>query len=324
MKAKLLEKLNEKEIADYKRSDLYRKFVLSPYQYTDNSVRYYDEYFNHEYKNYSIIVFDDSDNPLIALYAFAKPALFSYFGLPVQVVEAAFTDNGSKYNAYKELIIRLREVLQANNFDQIKFYHNEFLSAEFFSSLLSNEIYYKSYVDLSLPEEQIRSNIRKSYKSLVNWGEKNLQMERIDSQNPDYEKFTSFRDFHVTTAGRKTRSDKSWDLQFDSIKDDEAYLILGYLEGKIVSGSLILYGKTEAYYGVGVYDRDLMFKNVAVGHYNMMASVFHAKKIGLNSMHLGYISSSTTDEKEKNIFKFKAGFSGTIDSLVHFSCNLSH
>jgi lipid II:glycine glycyltransferase (peptidoglycan interpeptide bridge formation enzyme) len=103
-------------------------------------------------------------------------------------------------------------------------------------------------------------------------------------------------------------------LQFESIKKNEAYLLLGYLSNKLVSGSLILYGKTKAYYGVGVYDRKLMAENIAVGHSNILASIYHAKKIGLDTINLGYISSLCENEKEKNIYSFKSGFTSTIST----------
>ena len=64
--------------------------------------------------------------------------------------------------------------------------------------------------------------------------------------------------------------------------------------------------------GVGVYDRELMGQNIAVGHYIVLLSIFYAKRIELTSIKLGYMCSTSTDEKEKNIYKFKAGFTNTV------------
>ena len=322
MKAKLLAKLNNEELRSYKQSLLYQKFVLSSYQYTDKSIEYYDEYFNHEYANYSIIVFDDAQVPLLALYAFTKQPIFSYFGLPVPVIESSFSSVSEKNKAYKELIMKLNEIFYSEHFEELKFYDNDYLCAAYFLKISKNEIEYNSYIDLNLSEQQIKTNIRKSYKSLVNWGEKNLEFSLINCDNPDYSKFLSFKNFHIATAGRKTRSDRSWDLQFESIKLNEAYLILGYLSDKIVSSSLIMYGKNEAYYGVGVYDRELMSKNVAVGHYNILLAIYHAKKIGLKSINLGFIMNDAEDEKEKNIFRFKSGFSNSLEVKNRYTVNL--
>jgi hypothetical protein len=321
MKAKLLSKFSSEELLTYKQSLFYRDFVLASYQYSDKSIEYYSEYFNHEYIDCSIVIFGESGDPVLALNAFAKSPIFSYFGLPVSVVESMFSDSIQKFKAYRELIIKLNETLVANKFENIKFHSNDFLFAEYYSKIVSSSIDYYSNVNLALPEETIKANIRKSYKSLVNWGEKNLQSFLIDHRNADLDKFIEFRDFHIEVSGRKTRSDKSWHLQFESIVNKGAYLILGYMVDKIVSGSLITHGNKEAYYSVGVYDRELMSKNVAVGHYNILSSIYHAKKIGLNSITIGFISSGSTDEKEKNIFKFKAGFTNTINSFAQFTCN---
>lgn len=323
MKAKLLTKLTEQELINYKGSSLYKNFVLSSYQFLDNSIGYYNEYFNNEYSDYSLIVLDELQIPLLVLHAYSKPPVFSHFDLPILIIESSFIDSHQKDKAYRELLKRLNETLVNNNFEKIKFYLNDFLCAEYYTKISTTGIEYNSYVDLSLSEEEIKSNIRKSYKSLVNWGEKNLKTNLIDHANADFEKFSDFRDFHIAIAGRKTRSEKSWSLQFELIKRNEGFLVLGYYNEQLASGSLILYGKNEAYYGVGVYDRELMSKNIAVGHYNILYAIYHAKKIGLNSINLGFLSNVSNNEKEKNIFKFKAGFTNRINLLVHFVCNLN-
>jgi hypothetical protein len=312
MKAKLLSQLNPEELSKYEGSLLYKDYVMGPYQYTKYSLAFYDDYYLHEFINFSIVVFDELQEPFLVLYAYSKNPGYSHFGLPVSIIEVPSADTLKKNKAHKILIAKLQETIQVNGFEDFVFYHNDFLCAEYLSKITTSETEYNCYVDLSLPEEVIKTNIRKSYKSLVNWGEKNLRICLIDHANPDYKKFNEFKDFHFAVSGRKTRSDRSWDLQFESIKSKEAFLVLGYLNDQLVSGSLVLYGKKTAYYGVGVYDRELMAKNIAVGHYVVLYSIYHAKRIGLQSIKLGYMSNSSTDEKEKNIYKFKAGFSNTV------------
>lgn len=316
MTAKLLAQLNAKELDNYKKSDFYRHHVLSNYKYTDNSILYYTEYFNNEYTNYTIIVFDDDENAVLAFYAFANSSVLSYFELPVSVIETLFSNRLQKNRAYGELLIKLNQLISQNRFRGLRFYSNEYLCAAFYSKIQKVDVEYSSLVDLTIPEEIIKTNIRKSYKSLVNWGEKSLDILLVDHNNTDYNKFVEFRNFHIETAGRKTRSDRSWDIQFESIKNNEAFLLLGYLADQLVSGSLILYGATEAYYGVGVYDRQLMANKVAVGHYNILKTIYECKSRGLSLLNLGSIAKKSEDEKEKNIFKFKSGFSNFFKSDV--------
>jgi lipid II:glycine glycyltransferase (peptidoglycan interpeptide bridge formation enzyme) len=92
---------------------------------------------------------------------------------------------------------------------------------------------------------------------------------------------------------------------------------LAYLDNLLVAGTLVLYGAEIAYYGVGVYDRTLMARNIAIAHYNMLYSIYYAKKIGLLEFDLGSLGNSE-NEKEINIFKFKSGFSNLMGSRQKF------
>ncbi|MEP6616488.1 MAG: hypothetical protein ABJA57_07910 [Ginsengibacter sp.] len=322
MTAKLLTSLTADELHRYKESSLYRNSILSSYQFTDKLLDYYAEYFGSDFKNFSIAVFDDAGEPLIAVYAFSKPPVYAHFGLPVTVHEGVFQEVSQKYKAYKSLFATMNEILETNDFSEIFFYDNDYFTSEYYSKISSTDAEYCSYVNLVQTAEQLKSNLRKSYKSLVNWGEKNLTYVMVDASNQDHTHFTAFKEFHISTAGRKTRSERSWEIQYESLISDEAFLMIGYLSGNIVSGSLIFYGKKEAYYGVGVYDRELMKKNVAIGHYNVFASMLHAKKIGLETFQLGSIPKSSTDQKEVNIFRFKTGFSNTMKVLYRHTAKL--
>jgi hypothetical protein len=308
MKAYLLTELTHELLQQYKQSHLYAEHVLQPYQYSDLSIEYYKEYMGSEYQDHSIVVINDQGVFSLVMYAYAKLPAFTHFAGPLKVIEGNFSSQSEKHLAYRTLNLKLNGHLQKHSFNRLLFYDNPFLTAGYYSKIENAQTEFDSYIDLALSEAELKSNIRKSYKSLVNWGEKNLRIELVDHNNADYEQFISFRDFHIQTAGRKTRSDKSWDLQFESIKKQEAYLVLGFLNDQLVSGTLVLYGKRRAYYGVGVYDRGLMAQNIAVAHYNMMYSVFHAKKIGLQYFDLGHYTAGIENEKEANIFHFKSGF----------------
>jgi hypothetical protein len=314
MKAFLLAELTPEQQEKYRQSQFFKERVLQSYQYSGLSIDYYQEYFGSEYQNHSIIVVNDKGDALLVAYAYSKNQTLTHFEAPVTIIETNWDAQSEKQLAYRTFNLKLNEHLVKHAFNRILFYDNPFLTAAYYSKIEKTQTEFASYIDLSLSEAELKSNIRKSYKSLVNWGEKNLRIELIDQDNADYEKFILFRDFHIRTAGRKTRSERSWDLQFESIKNQEAYLVLAFFEEKLVSGTLVLYGKQKAYYGVGVYDRELMAQNVAVAHYNMMYSIFHAKKIGLRQFDLGHHNEGAGNEKEVNIFHFKSGFTNQIAS----------
>jgi hypothetical protein len=324
MKAKLLGKLSEGELNNYKKSVFYRDFVLSGYQYTDSSLSYYSEYYNNEYLNFSIVVFNREDVPILGLYAFSKSEIFTHFGSPVQIIDPGILLVTEKYDAYKTLLSKLNEVIKQNNCSELIFYENDFLIAEYFKNIRQISTDYISYVNLDLTETEIKSNLRKRYKTFVNWGEKNLSIELMDCTNPDYDKFISFRNFHIETAGRQTRSDRSWDIQFEAIKNNDAYLVMGYYQEKLVSGTLNMHGIKSVYYGVGVNDRMLMEQNVPISHQVMFYAILEAKKKGMKEFIVGMVNNEEKSEKEISIFKYKAGFTNTIAAKNKFSILLKN
>lgn len=324
MKSHLLTALLPAQLKSYQDSFFYNNYVLSAYQYTNYSLQYYSEYFGQDYVNQTILVYNKLNEPVLALYAYSEKEIFSHFGSPVQVIECDFSTESERLEAYKALISKLNEQLKQNNSGKILFYENEFLIAEYYKDLDKISTDFISSVNLNLTEPEIKSNLRKRYKSFVNWGEKNLKIELIDSNNANYDKFTAFRDFHIQTSGRQTRSNVSWDLQFESIKNNEGYLVLGNYQDMLVSGVLIMYGKKSAYYGVGVNDRKLMEQNLAISHYVMFFGILEAKKRGLEKFIVGYVSNEEKSEKELSIFKYKSGFTNIISTRNIFTTLLNN
>ena len=100
---------------------------------------------------------------------------------------------------------------------------------------------YKQMIDLRISEANLRKDIRKSYRSCINWGEKNLAITVHDSRNIDPEIIEEFRQLHIAAAGRETRSQETWHLQYRQIIEKEAFLITGRLEGQLVTAALFNY-----------------------------------------------------------------------------------
>ncbi len=174
------------------------------------------------------------------------------------------------------------------------------------------------FVDLSMGLEQIKSNMRKSYKSLLNMGHKLWQTSIFDKV--DHEVFTEFRQLHYQVAGRATRSIETWDLQEQAINRGEAFLVILRNEsGVLVGGGLFHISKTEGMYAVGVYDRNLFDK--PLGHIVQMKAIEHMKTLGLRWHKLGerfYPGDSTKpSEKELSISHFKEGFATHMFLRLH-------
>ncbi len=103
--------------------------------------------------------------------------------------------------------------------------------------------------------ESLWKNIRKSYKSPINKGLREQKFVFIDSDNLNYESFKSIEKFHYEISGRKTRSSKTWELQYSLIKNDKSFAVLSYdKENDNLNCAVYFYkSKIHAFYGTGIF-----------------------------------------------------------------------
>lgn len=172
---------------------------------------------------------------------------------------------------------------------------------------------FSQIINLLAPETQLRSQLRKSYKSLINWGTKNLQLRLLDHTNVTTEAMEQFRQLHIEVAGRETRSKESWGLQFEMIRQREAFAVLGDLDGQLVTAALFLHSPRYCFYGVSASKRELFEK--PLGHIVLWTAILQAKKIGCQFFESGeqlfpQQGATPPTPKELNISSFKKGFAG--------------
>jgi len=164
-------------------------------------------------------------------------------------------------------------------------------------------------VDVSLGEANIRKNLRDSYRSLVNWGSRQLQMHYVNDANPDKTLFERYSTFHADIAGGTVRAQNYWSVFWEEIIAGRAELSLGFLaDGSLVSGTIVTDAKTTSYYTSGVYDRSKFDK--PLGHYPVFDAMVRAGERGQTSFDLGQVYSIDSDvsDKERQIGFFKKGF----------------
>lgn len=171
-------------------------------------------------------------------------------------------------------------------------------------------------IDLRSELKTLWSNLRKSYKSLINNGKENLNIFVMNSQNPDYEIHELYRRLHHKTAGRITRPIKTFDMQFDDLKNDRAMLI-GLQEGsKFVAFSYFLHYQNSAYYGSSSDDPSYESK-IPFEHRIIWAAIEYYKQRGIRFFETGVqqFGPQMFDyprPKDINISFFKRGFGGKI------------
>ncbi len=294
--------LSREEIASLKQNDLFKKSQAN-WKYSEGNITYNFEYFGDNYQNKSFVAFVGNT---VAAYAFiAMEREVSFFNMPIDV----YIDKSQVSKKLSSLILEYLRKLANGNL--IRLYYNPFLAYQIgstdemkFSS--REEFSYKIDLDQSLQE--IRGGFRKSYKSLVNSCIKRIEYLYVDKRNPDNGAFNEFREFHAKTAGKLTRSLRSWELQRELISNGDAFLINGYYQNKLVSSSYFL-GTKEIYYGVAVYDREMMSQNISLGHGSIYKAIEYLKDLGAKSLNLGYWETDTElTEKEQHIQNFKRGF----------------
>ena len=172
------------------------------------------------------------------------------------------------------------------------------------------------YKQLNLKNEisLLRAQLRDSYRSLINWGNKNLNIVLKDKENLTQQDIELFRQLHINEAGKETRSQKTWLIQQNQVLKNEAFLIFGYYGNELVTAALFLYSQRYCYYGVSASKRDMFDK--PLGHALIWRAIEHARELGCHFFEMGDVLYSEegmpVDKKLLNISTFKRGFGGEI------------
>ncbi|SVE22901.1 uncharacterized protein METZ01_LOCUS475755, partial [marine metagenome] len=169
-------------------------------------------------------------------------------------------------------------------------------------------------IDLALDVPVLKSGIRKSYTSLINWGLRELEPRIFSAEELTWEHMDRFRQLHIREAGKETRSETTWRRQFEMVQAGEAFVVLGYNKGEFVSAGLFFHSLTNCYYGVSASRRDLFEKPMF--HALMWTAILHARTLGCRWFEVGeqyypnHPSDHPSSTKKMGISEFKAGFGG--------------
>ena len=163
--------------------------------------------------------------------------------------------------------------------------------------------------DLSTGQATVQRSIRKSYRSLINWGRKNLKMHYITATNLDHNLFQLFPTFHSRIAGRVHYGTAFWREFWHEIVNGKAELSLGFIDDdKLATAVFIADAGLTSYYGSGVFDRAHFDKSIS--HFPLYDAMLRASDRGIKIFDLGELHplNSGVSEKEVQIGYFKRGF----------------
>lgn len=301
--------LDETQQAIFNASNLGAK-VNQHYLMNTTSVDYYLEYLGNDYANRSPILYKN-DEPVLMLPSLCKKHELNFAGAATEIISVLEGDE--HYKGVRVIVEALKQETRQSGNIKIKIRFDPVVLKETLSDVASITPLLQGYVNCGLSDTSIKRALRKSYKSLVNWGQKNLLIKVLDTETADSEVFLKFKDLHTKASGRKTRSDQTWDHQFEMIKRGHGYLIAAFYNDKLVSGCFIMHDQHTALYGVAASDRQLMSDGLPLNHYTLWMSIMTAKQIGCRKFILGDVSDNPSlDKKSNNIALFKRGFATDI------------
>lgn len=169
-----------------------------------------------------------------------------------------------------------------------------------------------AYIDLNQTLGDILASFRKSYRAIIKTAHRQWETKTISSGDDAKHEWSQLKEMHSRLAGRITRSDDTWCLQYDAICRKQAFVVLIYCKenDQLVGGGYFSYSRDQCSYGVGVYDRT--YFNESVSHIVQYEAIKFMQSIGLSSYRFGVCSFSGDYDKptpkEVSISQFKLGF----------------
>ncbi len=278
----------------------------------------------------SFAVVDDNIGPVLLASCTHDGEEISFYGLPMVIALRRGLDKKPTRKAFAAAFDHIRQLADAGGIARARIIGGKSdeppgdLDIACINQLAAPSLKIHAVVDVSSGHDAIRRNLRDSYRSLVNWGRRQLRMEYVNAENPDRKMFDAYRSFHSAIAGGAARSDAYWNIYWEEVTSSRGELSLGFLEdGELVAGTLIAEVPGTAYYASGVYDRSRFDK--PLGHFPLFDAMVRAGERGIARFDLGEIFPKGGDvsDKEVKIGFFKKGFTDSFTLLTVWTIYLN-
>jgi hypothetical protein len=260
--------------------------------------------------------------PLLVCMCAPVDDRLSFYGMPVRIIVRQHPDAGARPEAVPFALSYLDQIAGAKGLREVVVlnHRNEDLPG-FDEACRSRGAAMQQQpvasVDLAAGPAAWRAALRKSSRSLINWGRRNLSIAQVNKERPDRVLFDRYREFHAEVAGRVTRPEASWNVMYEWIIRGGGELTLASLEHKMVAGSMFIDGTETSIYASGVYDRTQFDR--PLGHYPMWLGIEHAQMRGMKRLELGAVPhQGTVSEKEYQIGYFKRGFATHTETYIEW------
>lgn len=161
---------------------------------------------------------------------------------------------------------------------------------------------------------------RASFKQALKFGIKTQVLDQDTPRDLLGEMFWKFRQIHFLAAGRKTRSETSWEEQLDLVSAGNAFVVIAEIDGNMAGGAYFTLGFESVYYGVAANHPD--FKRAPIGHVVLERATRHSIELGQRFFWAGQVLSEkyrSLGQKEINIEQFKFAFGNSLSSYIRAS-----
>lgn len=304
-------------------NDVYNLLSYKSVDYLGLNIDYQLEYISQNYDDlidFSIIIFFGDDPVAIWPFTIGHKAGETFLSSQGENILPPLYIKGCSKKIIKKCNLEIfnlcndisKKISKKNWITTSPFSNNSFIS-NWHLLCVSNKarasVIYNLYVDLSKDLDEIKSSYRSRYKTLINKGKKlwNIQVHH-ESINIDI--WNQFKMLHFEVAGKLTRSEKSWEIQYSNIKKGNAFLITVNNEDVLIGGALFTYTDDEGRYDVGAYNRNMFDK--PIGHIVQSVAISELKNKGLLFYKIGRrfyeIDNPEPTGKELSISHFKEGF----------------
>lgn len=303
---------------DYSKWCLFLKDVeYLPYHYTNEWLDYQNEYLssNEDYLEISFILIKNDIPQLIFPLFFSKKNKKSIIKddcLEIPLFSKDINDD-LKSQIIKIILDLFFNVLSDENKNtNLKISDNDYLISNYLHEkykICSQDIN-EYYVDTTIEFSAIKRKVRKSYKQFTKSSDDEIQFDVFTNDTNELI-WSKFKNLHLTVSGRTTRSDKSWNYQFENLINNKSIFISASYNDKLISGAYFEMSKDELYYSVSCTDQKYI--SYKLTHKIMFIAIEKCIELNIKCLKLGnefVLSKNPTNEdiKNYNISFFKKGF----------------
>jgi hypothetical protein len=224
----------------------------------------------------------------------------------------------SKNKEYKKINFRIKPSTAALNSDVLKL-----LLLRGYCPQLS----FTSLVNLKQSQEMLWSNLRKSFKSLINKESKKVTLKFYHGSAADVYLFDHWISLYSSAIrrGNKQLSPKAIASMHDAIKKNMGFIVLAYEDEKLLGAILFNHSNNIAYYSAAANSDDIEAStNRYIGHLLMWEGIKKLKESKCSELEIGPLDFENqlycnNDTKLLNITNFKLGFGGEVVSVLNFT-----